>query len=287
MVLPYVIQILVTAGDPDGVRVVEKSNWTGKGIVFARSDLAVAQGEGLGSPGVYILMGDDPDEEFEQRIYVGQGDDVGRRLKQHQSDDNKEFWETTIVFLSGNQSLNRAHVSFLEAEMIRLANDAARVAVANGNQPGTPHLPAADHAVAAGFLEEMRAILPVLGLDAFESIVSTPSTEGRTRYYLDSRGGKGEGEERSDGFLVFAGATARLEQTPSLAKHGNKTRERLIATGRLKDVGKHYELTEDTLFRTPSAAAGTLIGGHVNGREAWKDGTGVTLKQRQIEEAGL
>ena len=37
--LPYVITILVTSGDPDGVRVVEKSNWTGRGVMFARADL--------------------------------------------------------------------------------------------------------------------------------------------------------------------------------------------------------------------------------------------------------
>ena len=65
MSLPYVITILVTSGDPDGVRVVEKSNWTGSGMVFARSDLGDAVGQGLASPGVYVLMGDDPDEAFE------------------------------------------------------------------------------------------------------------------------------------------------------------------------------------------------------------------------------
>jgi hypothetical protein len=108
--LPYVITILVTSGDPDGVRVVEKSNWTGRGVMFARADLGAAREQGLDSPGIYMLLGDDPDEQYDQQIYVGQGDNIGKRLKQHQSDDGKDFWDTTLVFLSGNQSLNRAHV---------------------------------------------------------------------------------------------------------------------------------------------------------------------------------
>ena len=31
---PYVLTILVTSGDPEGVRVVEKSNWSGQGVVL-------------------------------------------------------------------------------------------------------------------------------------------------------------------------------------------------------------------------------------------------------------
>lgn len=69
------------------------------------------------------------------------------------------------------------------------------------------------------------------------------------RFFLDSRGRKGEGEERSDGFLVFAGAIARLDETPSLAAGGNRQRSRLVASGRMAQQGDH---TDDTLFKTPS-----------------------------------
>ncbi len=287
MALPYVISIIVTAADPDGVRVVEKSNWTGRGLVFSRSDLGLARTEGLDGVGIYLLLGDDPDEEYDRRIYIGQGENVGKRLSQHQGDDGKDFWDTTVTFTSGNSSLNRAHISYLEAELINLARSAKRVSIANGNQPGTPHLPASDHAVAAGFLAEMRAIFPVLGIDAFEAVEVAPSDPSRAiRYYLDTRGGKGEGQERSDGFLVFAGAIARKDATPSLRESGNRARTRMIAAGQLTDNGDHYTLTEDTLFKTPSAAALVLTASHINGRVEWRDVSGVTLKERQIERSG-
>ena len=40
--LSYVITILVTSGDPEGVWVVEKSNWTGRCVKFARADQGAA-----------------------------------------------------------------------------------------------------------------------------------------------------------------------------------------------------------------------------------------------------
>ena len=35
--LGFSVKIFVPAGDPEGIRVIEKSNWSGKGIVFPRS----------------------------------------------------------------------------------------------------------------------------------------------------------------------------------------------------------------------------------------------------------
>jgi len=283
MALPYVITILVTAGDPDGLRVVEKSNWTGRGLVFSRADLAAALEHGLSSPGVYVLIGDDPDEEFDQQIYIGQGEDLGKRLKQHQSDDGKEFWNETVVFVSGNESLNRAHISHLEASLIRLASEAKRTRVANGNQPAIPRMALTDVAVADGFLAEVLAIFPVLGINAFDLPETKPS--GRRRYFLTGPSARGEGEERSDGFMVFADAEVRGDGVASIGKSSQRLRARLVASESLVADGENYRLAQDTLFKSPSAAAMVLLGRETNGRVEWRDVDGVTLKQHQIEQA--
>jgi hypothetical protein len=34
---PYSIKIFLPAGDPDGLRIIEKSNWSGAGLVVPRS----------------------------------------------------------------------------------------------------------------------------------------------------------------------------------------------------------------------------------------------------------
>ncbi len=283
MSLPYVITILVTAGDPDGVRVVEKSNWTGRGLVFARADLAAALEQGVSSPGVYVLVGDDADEQFDQQIYIGQGEDVGKRLKQHQGDDAKEFWNETVVFVSGNESLNRAHISHLESSLTQLAFAAKRARVTNGNQPAIPRMAQTDIAIAEGFLAEVLAIFPVLGINSFDLPETKPS--GRRRYFLTGPKAEGKGEERSDGFVIFAGAKARGDEVASIGKSSQRVRARLVASESLVVDGENYRLAEDTLFKSPSTAAMVLLGRQANGRVEWKDADGVTLKEHQIQQA--
>ena len=281
---PYVIRILVAEGDPEGVRVVDKSNWIGQGVVFARSDLKTAAAHGIDSPGVYLLEGADPDGVFDSRVYIGQGEDVRKRLATHLKDDSKDFWTNTIVFVSSSSSLNKAHITYLESRLIDQAFEAKRVSVANGNRPTLPSLSAADRAEADGFLREMLDIYPLLGVEAFEVAQAVPSDS--TRYFLSGPGASGEGEDRANGFLVFAGAIGRVEEKSSFTSF-RKVRAQLILSGALVSDGSAYRLTEDTLFKSPSAAAATLLSRNANGREEWKDKDGVSLKEHQAAAAGV
>lgn len=280
---PYVIRVLVAGGDPEGVRVVDKSNWVGQGVVFSRSDLKVAAGFGIGSPGVYLLVGADPEGVFDERVYIGQGEDVRKRLATHLKDDSKDFWTKTVVFVSSSNSLNKAHITYLESQLISRAFDAKRVEVANGNRPALPSLSASDQVEADGFLREMLDIYPLLGVDAFELVQAAPSDS--IRYFLSGPDASGQGEDRPDGFLVFAGATARIDETSSFTSF-RKVRKRLITAGAMVVEGSVFRLMEDTLFKSPSAAAATLLARNANGRTEWVDENGVSLKEHQAEAAG-
>ena len=55
---PFSLSIFVADGDPDGPRVVERSNWIGKAVMFLRTLLPkVKQREELGQTGAYLLLG--------------------------------------------------------------------------------------------------------------------------------------------------------------------------------------------------------------------------------------
>ena len=155
-----------------------------------------------------MLVGEDPDGTFDQRIYVGQGEEVGKRLNQHQRDESKDFWNDTVVFVSKDGGLNRAHILHLEARLLELADASNRVAVANGNRPSPPSLSPSANAEAEGFLREMLGIFPVLGIAAFEK-PQRADPQVRRRYFLKGPDAKGEGEDRPDGFLS-AGAEGRI-----------------------------------------------------------------------------
>jgi hypothetical protein len=40
---PYSIKIFLPGGDPDGIRTIEKSNWSGAGLVVPRAMMAEAK----------------------------------------------------------------------------------------------------------------------------------------------------------------------------------------------------------------------------------------------------
>ena len=82
----FSLHTFVPSGDPIGIRVVEKDNWSGCVIALRRGDLEEAQGLGLSAldgPGVYVLRGLDDDSEDLPKLYIGESDEVGKRVKEH------------------------------------------------------------------------------------------------------------------------------------------------------------------------------------------------------------
>ena len=71
------ITVFLPDGNPDGVRLIYKSNWTGIGLALTRSRYADARlvREELRRPGVYVLVGPAEDPSHDARIYVGEGED--------------------------------------------------------------------------------------------------------------------------------------------------------------------------------------------------------------------
>ncbi|MBK7940650.1 MAG: hypothetical protein IPJ87_02020 [Flavobacteriales bacterium] len=68
MTQPFSVRIFLVDGDPAGIKVVEKSNWTGVGLVFPQSLFGKAKARPeLLRTGVYVLVG--PGESAQPRIH--------------------------------------------------------------------------------------------------------------------------------------------------------------------------------------------------------------------------
>jgi hypothetical protein len=63
-------------------------------------------------------------------------------------------------------------------------------------------------------------------------------------------------------------------------------RRNLISKGIVAQTNGSLRFTQDYTFDSPSTAAGVLLGRSVNGRIAWTDDAGHTLKDLQSNEAG-
>jgi len=75
------IRIFLADGEPTGILLAEISNWTGKVIVAPRSQLdQLSKREEVRRTGVYLLVGPDPDDSSRQLVYIGETDNVLKRL---------------------------------------------------------------------------------------------------------------------------------------------------------------------------------------------------------------
>ena len=172
---PFTIRIFVPDGDPEGVRLIDRMNWTGLGVVFPRSKWpGVRQRSEFVRAGVYILVGYQEDDL--PTVYIGQADGVRNRIEPHYQ--NKDFWDWGVIFVSNSGGLNRAHVTWLEYALVDRATATGRCRLDNGNAPQEPILSEAERADTQSFLKEILQILPLVGLRAFEfsKAVAWPKT---------------------------------------------------------------------------------------------------------------
>lgn len=277
---PYSIKIFLPGGDPDGLRTIEKSNWSGAGIVILRALMAEVKGRReLNRTGVYVLVGP-PEDSGLPRIYVGEGDPVRPRIEQHAV--KKDFWTGCIAFTSKDENLNKAHVQFIESRLIAFASQAKRCVLDNGNMPALPSLSEADAADAEGFLSEMMLCFPVLGLSVFHA--ADPLQKTGSLLFITGKGTQAQGEETRDGFVVRAGSGVAVKEVPSCPAYLRELRAALVANGVLLPAGDGWTFAQDYVFASPSTAAGVVQGRAANGRLDWKTREGKTLKDLQEAE---
>jgi hypothetical protein len=121
------IRIHLVNGLPSEILTAEIINWTGKIIVAPRSMLAeLAKREEVKRTGVYCLLGPDPENPARDKVYVGEGDNVFKRLTAHDDDESKEFWVRSAVIISKDQNITKSHGRYIESRLITLAEEGDR-----------------------------------------------------------------------------------------------------------------------------------------------------------------
>ncbi len=277
---PFNIRIFVAEGVPDGLRWIEKSNWVGLGIICPRSRYSVVKKrDEFSGSGVYLLIGRESHDD-RPTLYVGEGETVRDRLDQHHA--QKDFWQQVVIFTTKGDPLNKAEVKHLESRLVELARVNKRCHLDNANNPQRPALSEADKAQVEGYLDEMLSLLPVLGIHAFTAPVS--SAPDRVIFRLSGKDFDATGFSTNNGFTVRKNSVARASTVPSLDTN-KKTRDQLIADGVLLMEEQGYRFAVDHEFSSPSQAGTVVAGRNTNGRDAWKDAKGVSLKQHQEKEA--
>lgn len=279
------IRLFLVDGTPNGLLTAEIMNWTGHVLTGPRSKLSeLVQRPECGRTGIYFLVGADPEGGSRPLVYIGESDDVGERLKQHQrpaDKGGKDFWEKVCLVTSKDQNLTKAHAKYLESHLIQVAGEVGRCKLINGTAHDYSNLPESDRADMASFLEQVRTVLPVLGLEflrerpmpseqkTFQETELAPSSP-RFRMEIKRDNITAHAQEVDGEFVVLEGSQARFEWTDH--KHNYRTLfKQLCDEGVLVDNGDGYRrFSTDYAFGSPSPAAAMVAGRAANGRKDWK-----------------
>lgn len=273
------IKIFLVHGDPKRLRTAEISNWSGKAVAAPRTEMDQFLGrDEMQQPGVYILSGEDS-ATGRKLAYIGEAEVLRDRVKNHRT---KEFWVQAFAFISKDENLTKSHIRYLEGRLIEEARSIDRFALDNGQASGAK-LPESDREDMEIFLSKIRQLLPVLGSELLTPVTTPISQDDESKPLICRiKGLVAKGRQTSNGFVVYAGSQAVLEERPSaMTQHPFvvEHRRRLIENGDLVQKETGYEFTRDTEFSSPSAAAAVVHGGGANGMVSWKDEQGRTLKE--------
>jgi hypothetical protein len=275
------IRIYLADGTPNGLRLVEKANWTGLVLACSRAQWPeVRAREEFGRAGIYVLIGDAAGDAGQTRVYVGEAEALRKRVDQHQG---KDYWTRLVALTSKDHSLNKAHVRYLEARLLQLGASAKQAQFENGTAPPIPYLSEADADDTETFLEEGLTVLPLLDLRAFD-VPEADALKGPA-LRLQGPDTNAMGRDEPGGFVVHADSVGRVDHVPSIHPWLLEKRQQLLTQGVLVPDHGQLRMTADHRFESPSTAAGVLLGRAANGRIEWKDETGRTLKEIQASVA--
>ena len=288
------IRLFMIDGTPQGMRTAEVGNWTGLALVCPRTDLVrLANRSEVHRTGVYILVGPSETSASGLAVYVGEGDEVWARLSSH--DDKKDFWTWVVIFVSKDENLTKAHVRWLEKRLVADVAKAKRAELLNGNAPGGNKLPEPDTADMETYYENVRLLLPALGVNVFATEAPERSNSRKGALVLELRWEEARAEcVVVDGqFVMQPGSTARVKEGESLGAGSRAVRKALREQKVLVPVEGNPNLlrfTQEYAFDSPSGAAVAVTGIAQNGRVAWRvKGEDLSYKEwqeRQVSEAG-
>lgn len=272
------LELYFIDGKPDGMLTAEVFNWTGHVLMLPRTRIKEAlQRPEASYTGVYILLGS---TENGPMAYIGEAEDLGQRLRGHVK--GKHWWETAVLITSTANNLHKAHVKYLEARLVELANATKRMPLENGNMPTRSSLSEAATANMEEFLDTLMMVLPAIQVGMFvnkaepalqnrESITESHATPV-FKLKSDRLGINATAELRDGEMVVKAGSIIRKSW---IGDRGQKThyfnlRDKLVATGVIETNDEHAVFTIDYAFASPSAAGAIVNGRSTSGPREWK-----------------
>ena len=154
------IQLLLYDGTLNGVINIADSAWN-PGEMYASPREAVNELVSLDKYGVYLLLSD-------ERVYVGQAQDLERRIKQHLT--GKDWWERVVLLTTQDDSFTRTDIDYLESVLISKAEKAQSLDSDNKNKGNNPKVDKFRKVNLDQYLDEALFLMELIGISVFSSM---------------------------------------------------------------------------------------------------------------------
>ena len=278
-------------GDPEGIIFSYMSNWSGQAIKIPRNLFAESKGLiELQRPGLYFLIGQDVDNPDDKIVYVGEANHLAERIAQHLRDVDKSFAETIVCFCSKDENLTVSHTKYLEQRTILHLSKSSEYRLLNKKEGSLINLPKMVQDEMDTYFDNMRVLLPTLGYSILHLDNKVKSGSGSIQadtYYLEIGGFKAIANLTSNGIEVEKGSQMKIDETPSISGSYSNLRKTLREKGIVSQNDGKLIFTQNYEFPSPSTAAAIILGYSINGRTAWKNKKGKTLKELEEEQINV
>lgn len=274
------IRLFLIDGSTNGLISAELSNWTGKAFKIPRIKIKeyIAREE-FKNPGIYILFG--KNEKNEEAAYIGEGEPVIDRIKDHLS--KKEFWNEVILFVSKDKYLNKASIKYLESRLHTIGDKANRYFIYNNNIPTMSGVSEAEQAELEEFLANVKLLTSTLGHKIFENIDETlENDKSKETIFIckNNAGAYAMGSPSTEGFIVFEKGLIMKDHQPSLTESIRNEKAKMLIDGILiAENENNLMLTKAYTFTSSSRAAAMILGRSATGPGEWTTEKGITLKK--------
>lgn len=270
---PQTIQIFLPDGNPTSIKIAHLTNRMIVATLIPRIKLAEAGSrQEVRKYGIYFLFGINEDRA-KPISYIGETEDCFKRITVHNKE--KDFWEYAVV-ISSKSSFNKAHVEYLEYLSVKTAKEIGRFDTSdNKSTPTKPFITESEEADLLDNFETIKILLATLGYPIFEEIKS--SAKKKEMLYCKGKEASAQGEMIDDGFVVLKGSTANKDEANKISPWVSGIRKKLIDDKILFLNKAVYVFKDNFIFRSPSAAAATVLGREANGWLEWKNKEGKNI----------
>lgn len=271
------IELFFVDGTADGIVTAELSNWNAKAIKIPRTDIKDCKRDDIKGVGVYFLFC--VDEEDNRSVYIGEAEDVLKRLKQHITDYNndkeKYYWTSAVAFVGSG--LDKALIRYIENGLVERSRIAGKADVLTRATFTNAVLKESQIATCEEFMDNVRVLISALG---YNVLTPAPTKAEHTKDYLYLNVGEvsAKGFVSSSGFTVLKGSKTSQNVAPQfedkLKRYGD-IRKKLEEKG----IVENHLFVNDYEFTSPTQAASVILGYCVSGNAAWKNKKGINLKE--------